>query len=161
MHETPITLAGLARIEAELARLKTSARREAADRLRETLSTEADASANAAYLAAREEQERLEARIARLEQRLATARVVEPNGANDTVDLGERVRVRDLDTGSRVDYELVGTFEADPAAGRISAASPVGRALIGRRRGEIALVDAPQGSFRLRIVRIDVPDAAA
>src|SRR5262245_20585942 len=161
MNETTITLAGLARLCEELNRLKTTGRQEIADRLRHAASMEADVNANAGYLAAREEQARLEARIAQLEGRLATTRVVEPDGANDTVDLGERVRLRDLDTGSRVEYELVGTYEADPGAGRISAESPVGRALIGRRRGDVALVQAPNGQVRLRIVAIEVPDAAA
>ena len=161
MNETAITLAGLARLCEELERLKTTGRQEIADRLRHAVSMEADVSANAAYLAAREEQARLEARIAQLEERLATTRVVEPDGANDVVDLGERVRLRDLDTGSKVEYELVGSYEADPGAGRISAESPVGRALMGRRRGEVALVHAPTGELRLRIIAIDVPDTAA
>jgi transcription elongation factor GreA len=161
MNETTITLAGLGRLCDELTRLKTTGRQEIADRLRDAASMEADVNANAGYLAAREEQARLEARIAQFEARLATAKVVEPDGANDTVDLGERVRLRDLDTGSRVEYQLVGTYEADPSLGRISAESPVGRALIGRRRGEVALVQAPNGETRLRIIAIEVPEAAA
>ena len=123
--------------------------------VRHAVAAEADPSTNADYNEAREEQARLEARIARLEDRLAAARVVGPDHANDTVDVGERVRLRDLDTGSRLTYELVGSFEADPASGRISAESPVGRALIGRRRGEVALVQAPKGEVRLRVVSIE------
>jgi len=161
MNETTITLAGLARLCEELEGLKTTGRQEIAERLRHAASMEADVNANAGYLAAREEQARHEARISQLEERLATTRVVEPDGANDTVDLGERVRLRDLDTGSKLEYELVGTYEADPASGRISSESPVGRALIGRRRGEVALVQAPNGETRLRIVAIEAPDAAA
>jgi transcription elongation factor GreA len=155
MKERLITAAGLARLREELERLKTSGRSEIAERLRQAVSTEADPSANADYLEAREEQARLEARITRLEERLAAARLVEPDDANGTVDVGERVRLRDLDTGSKVEYELVGSFEGDPAAGRISAESPVGQALIGRRPGEIAVVQAPKGEIRLRIVSIE------
>jgi transcription elongation factor GreA len=155
MNERLITAEGLVRLTEELDRLRTAGRREAAERLRHAVAAEADPSTNADYIAAREEQARLEARIARLEERLAAARVVGPDHANDTVDVGERVRLRDLDTGSRFTYELVGSFEADPASGRISAESPVGRALIGRRRGEVALVQAPKGEVRLRVVSIE------
>ncbi len=155
MTERLFTAEGLARLRDELDRLKTVGRREVADRLRHAVAAEADPSTNADYIEAREEQARLEARIARLEDRLAAAKVVEPDNGNDMVDVGERVRLRDLDTGSRLTYELVGSFEADPAAGRISAESPVGQALIGRRRGEVALVQAPRGEVRLRVVAIE------
>jgi transcription elongation factor GreA len=155
MNERLMTAEGLARLSVELEGLKTAGRSEIAERLRHAVVTETEPSGNADYLDAREEQARLEARIARLEQRLTSARVVEPDDANGTVDVGERVRVRDLDTGSKVVYELVGSFEGDPAAGRISAESPVGRALIGRRPGDVALVEAPKGRVRLRVVAIE------
>jgi transcription elongation factor GreA len=155
MKETLITPAGLARLTAELEHLKTSGRREIAERLRHAASTDADATANTDYLAAREEQAVLELKIARLEQRLEAARVAEPDAGNGLVDLGERVRLRDVDTGARHEYELVGAFEADPAAGRISVESPLGRAVIGRRKGDVAVVEAPKGRFRVRIVRIE------
>jgi transcription elongation factor GreA len=156
-----ITPAGLLRFGQELDRLKTVGRQEIADRLRGALAADADASASADYLAAREDQALLEARIARLEQRLDAARVAEPDVQNGVVDLGERVRLRNLDTGAKHEYELVGSLEAEPAAGRISAESPVGRALIGRRRGDVALVEAPRGRLRFRIVALDVPAAPA
>lgn len=155
MNERLITAEGLARLTDELDRLRTTGRREVAERLRHAVDAEADSGTNADYNEAREEQARLEARIARLEERLTAARVVEPDNANDTVDVGERVRLRDLDTGSRLVYELVGSFEADPGTGRVSAESPVGRALIGRRRGEVAVVQAPKGEVRLRVVAIE------
>jgi transcription elongation factor GreA len=156
MKETLITEHGLARLCHELDRLKTTGRQEVVERISLARSTDADPTANADYLAARDEHARLEARIARLERQLAGARLVTPDAANDTVDLGERVRVRDLDSGSNSEYELVGSFEADPAAGRISAESPVGSALIGRRRGDVALVQAPNGPVRLRIDDIEI-----
>ncbi len=159
MKEMMITPAGLMRFGQELDRLKTVGRQEIADRLRDALATDADASASADYLAVREDQALLEARIVRLERRLDAARVAEPNVRNGVVDLGERVRLRNLDTGARHEYELVGSLEAEPAAGRISAESPVGRALIGRRRGDVALVEAPRGRLRFRIVALDVPAA--
>ena len=161
MKETMITPGGLARLTDELDRLKTTGRQEVTERIRQAIATDADPTANTDYLAAREEQALLESRIARLEQRLAAAQVAEPDAGNGVVDLGERVRLRDLDTGARLEYELVGSLEGDPAAGRISAESPLGRALIGRRKGEVALVEAPQGQLRFKILAIEPPAAAA
>lgn len=156
--EMLITPAGLVRLTEELEQLRTTGRRRIAERIREAISTDADASANADYLIAREEQAELEARIARLEVRLADATIVEADGSNNLVDLGERVRLRDLETGARLEIELVGPIETDVEAGRISTASPVGQALIGRRRGDVAVVDTPMGRRRLRIVAIAQPD---
>jgi transcription elongation factor GreA len=161
MHETLITPAGLARVCERLERLKTVARTEVAERFRHALATEADPHASADVLAARSDQAVLERQIAELEWRLDAARVTEADLGNDVVDLGERVRLRDLDSGVHVDYELVGSLEADPADGRISAASPLGRALMGRRRGEIALVEAPKRRFRFEILAIELAEAAA
>jgi transcription elongation factor GreA len=154
MRETLITPEGLARLGEELERLRTVGRQQMTERIRTAISTDADASANADYQSAREEQALLEARIERLERRLAAARVAEPDAANGVVDLGELVRLRDLETGKRLEYELVGTLEANAAVGRISAESPLGRALLGRRKGEVALVDAPGGQRQLRITSI-------
>jgi len=161
MNEMLITPAGLARLEAELDRLRTDGRRDAAERLRHAAATEADVTESADYRAAREEKDRLEARIAQLEQRLGAAEVAEADDANGVIDLGERVRLRNLDTGMRFDFQVVGTLEADLPAGRISAVSPLGRALLGRRRGEIVLVEAPGGLRRFKILRIEPAHAAA
>jgi len=161
MNETLITPAGLLRLSDELDRLKSTGRDEIAERIRHAVSTDADPTANSDYLAAREEQAVHEWRIAQLERRLAAARVAEPDAGNGVVDLGERVLLRDLDTGAVHEYELVGSFEADPAAGRISAESPLGRALFGLGAGDLAVVDAPKGRRRLRILGIEQPAAAA
>jgi transcription elongation factor GreA len=161
MKETLITTAGLARLSDEVERLRTKGRREVTERIRSAVSTDADVNANADYLAAREEQAQLEFRIARLEQRLAAARIAEPDAGNGLVDVGERVRVRDLGTGKRHVYELVGAHESDPAAGRVSVESPFGRAIVGRRRGDEVVVEAPKGRIRVRILGIDSPVAAA
>jgi transcription elongation factor GreA len=160
VNQTLITPTGLTQLQNELEALRTSGRQAITDRIRAAISTDADASANADYQAAREEQMLLEARIARLEQWLAVALVAEPDAANDVVDLGERVGLRDLETGRHLEYELVGSFEADPTAGRISADSPLGHALIGRRRGEVAAFQAPRGRRELRILTVTQPDAS-
>jgi transcription elongation factor GreA len=161
MNEMLITPAGLARLEAELDRLRTEGRRGVAERLRHAATTEADVTESADYRIAREEQDRLEARIAQLEHRLAATEVAEADDGNGVIDLGEHVRLRNLDTGTRIEYEVVGTLETDLHAGRISAVSPLGRALLGRRRGDIVLVDAPGGVRRFKILRIESAHAAA
>jgi transcription elongation factor GreA len=157
MTDTAITQEGLSRLMDELQRLTTVGRREAAERIRDAVSTDANPAENADYLAAREEQVLLEQRIAILEHRIAGAEIVAPDANNDFVEVGERVCLHDLDSGKKVEYELVGSLEADPFAGRISSASPLGRALVGRRQGEIAIVDAPRGRLRFKILEIGVP----
>jgi transcription elongation factor GreA len=158
---TVITKAGLERVTETLEYLKTVARHEIAERLRHAITSEANAGENADYLDAREEQALLERKIAQLEQRLTSAKIAEPNGRNGVIDVGERVRLRDLETGERVDYELVGSLESDPGAGRISAESPVGQALLGRRKGEVAVVDAPKGAVELKILEIEMSNASS
>jgi transcription elongation factor GreA len=155
MRETVITRDGLERLSAELARLSSEGRREIAGRLRHAAAGEANRVENADYLALLEAQALLERRIAVLEERLHTAQLVEPQPGNGRVDVGEWVRLRDLDSQERFEVELVGPLEADPAAGRISTASPLGEAILGLRRGQIAEVDAPRGRLRYKILAVE------
>lgn len=155
MREAFITPDGLARLTEELEHLSHSGRQEVAERIRQAVSTDANAEENADYQAAREEQALLERRIAILQERIASAQLVEPDASNGSVDVGERVRLRDLDTGERVEVELVGSFEGDPSQGRISVASPLGEALLGRRHGEVAIVDAPMGRLRFKVLAVN------
>jgi len=157
LNDTLITWAGFALASEELEHLKTVARREVRERIRDAMLTETNAGESAEYLDAREEQARLEHKIAELEHKLTNARIVEPNAGNGVADVGERVRLHDLVSDERVEYELVGTLESDPSAGRISAASPVGQALLGRRAGEVAVVDVPSGRVMLKILGIASP----
>jgi transcription elongation factor GreA len=157
MVDTVITREGLARLTYELEQLRTHGRREIAERIRAAVTTNANVVESAEYHEARDDQATLERRIAVLEERLALARLADPDGTNGLVDVGERVGVRDVDSGRRVQYELVGALEADVSKGRVSVLSPVGRALVGRRRGEVAVVDAPQGEVRLKILSIVTP----
>jgi transcription elongation factor GreA len=159
MHETVITRDGLLRLSEELERLKTGGRREIAERLKHA-NGEANLAENADYLHAREEQALLERRIALLEGRLRSAQLVEPRLGNGRVDVGERVRLRDLASGKLLELELVGPLEGDPSAGRVSVASPLGRAIVGLRRGEVADVDAPRGRLQFRIVTVEPPAPA-
>ena len=99
---------------------------------------------------------RLERQIAVLEDRLASAMVVHPEPGDGELDVGELARVRDLDTGELLEYRIVGAGEANPAAGSISYASPVGSALLGRRAGEVIEVEVPSGLLRLEVVEIEI-----
>jgi transcription elongation factor GreA len=155
MNEIVITPQGRERLDAELERLTTEGRREIAERLKHAAASEANCAENAEYLAVREDQALLERRIALLAERLQSAQVIEPQLGNGRVDVGERVRVRDLESGTRLELELVGTLESNATAGRISVASPLGRAILGLRRGEIAEVDAPRGKLQFKILAIE------
>jgi len=131
MNEMVITREGLARLNEELERLRTMR----------------DGSL-------------LERRIAMLEERLRAARLVEPQPGNGRVDMGERVRLHDLDSGERLELQLVGPLEADPSEGRISVVSPLGKAVVGLRRGQVAGVDTPLGPRRVKVVAVEPPPAA-
>jgi transcription elongation factor GreA len=155
MNEILITREGRERLDAELDRLTNEGRREIAERLKHAAASEANWVENAEYLAVREDQALLERRIALLAERLQSAQIVEPQPGNGRVDVGERVRVRDLESGARLELELVGTLESDATAGRISVASPLGRAILGLRRGEIAEVDAPRGRLQFKILAVE------
>jgi len=155
MDDTVITREGLARLNGELERLQTEGRLAVAERLRRSTAEDANPFENGDYLAAREEQARLERRIALLEARLGAASPVDPMLGNGRVDVGERVRVRDLESGERLVLELVGPHEADVTASRISVASPLGRAVLGLRRGEVARVDAPRGRRHFKVLAVE------
>jgi transcription elongation factor GreA len=157
LNDMLMTWAGFAHANDRLEHLKTAGRREITERIRNALLTETNAGESADYLDAREEQVRLERKIATLERRLMNAKIVEPDAKNGVVDVGERVRLHDVDANATLEYELVGSLESDPAAGRISAASPVGRALLGRREGEVAVVDVPKGRRTFAILGIETP----
>lgn len=161
MHELVITREGFERLNRELERLRHEGRRRVADRLRRAATSEANLAHNTEYLDAREEKLQLEQRISLLKERLRSARIVAPRLGNGRVDPGERVRVRELASGQSLELELVGQLEVDVAAGRVSVASPLGQALVGLRKGEIALVDAPRGRFGFKVLAVEVPAGAA
>jgi transcription elongation factor GreA len=155
MNETVITPRGLAELTDQLDRLTTRGRSEIADRLEQAAAREANPLENADYRHALEDQARLERRIAVLEDRVRSAQVVEAQPGNGRLDVGERFRVRDLESGARLTLELVGPHEADLAAGRVTTASPLGRALVGRGRGAVVEVDAPTGTRRYEILAVE------
>jgi len=160
MSESVITREGLERLNQELERLVTDGRRKIAERLRNAATSEANPAENGDYLDVREEQVMLERRIAVLQERLRRARVVDPQLGNGRIDVGERVRLRELASGERLELELVGPLESDATAGRISISSPLGAAILGLRRGQIAEVVAPRGMLHYKVLAVEAPSPA-
>jgi transcription elongation factor GreA len=147
---------GIGRLREELAELTGTQRPEVIARIKSAKEL-GDLKENADYSSAREEQSFLEGRIASIEALLRDATVIEAPAASATgrIDLGSRVSIELVgQPGDVTVYELVGTAEADPSAGRISNASPVGRALIGRRVGDTVAVRTPRGDVEYRIIEV-------
>jgi transcription elongation factor GreA len=151
-----ITQEGLAALEAELHHLENDARREMAERLR-TARAWGDLKENSEYHDAKNAQAHLETKILRLRELRRNAVVVEPGAADGRVGLGTAVTVRDLESGRQTVHTLVSAAESDPAGGRLSIDSPLGRALAGARVGDEIAFDAPRGRRRLEIVALDQP----
>jgi transcription elongation factor GreA len=150
--EVVLTAEGYAKLEEEYRRLTAVVRPAAAARLRQALELAGDLADNPEYLDARGELDLVEQRIALHERRLHAARVLRPGEASsEVVSFGSHVVLEDLDDGSREEYVLVSSAESSPAEGRLSNESPVGRAISGRRKGDVVEVHAPHRIRRLRI----------
>ena len=154
VKEVILTKEGYEKLKQEIEYLSTEKRREVADRIR--VSREfGDITENSEYDDAKNEQAMLEHRIALLEERLLSARVIEKKDiAKDVVSVGSKVRLRDLDAKETVEYRIVGSAEADPAENKLSNESPVGKAIIGKKKGETVEVLAPRGSMKFKILEI-------
>ena len=152
-QEVFLTNDGLQKALNQLEFLRTSGRAKVAQYLHEAQEA-GDVIDNAAYEDAKNEQARLEGRIIELEQLLAKAKVID-RVQSDVVTLGSIVRLA-ISDGREVEYTIVGAFEADPSAKRISNESPVGKALMGRKRGDEVAFSTPKGERRLKITKIDV-----
>ena len=152
-----LTPEGLANLKAELEHLSTARRREVASRIKEAREF-GDISENAEYDDAKNEQAMLESRIAQLQEKLRMATVIQTEDlSTDVVQIGSVVHVKDEKTGKSVKYTIVGSAEAKPQEHKLSNESPVGRALIGRKRNETVAVKVPRGPARkLKITKIDV-----
>jgi transcription elongation factor GreA len=149
-----MTQEGYDRLRCELQDLTTINVPELADRLRDAREDGGDPAENGELMDALEERALLEQRIRALEARLAAARVADPASPNGIAGIGTRVGVRTRD-GKVVHYELVGAGEADPARGRISISSPVGRVIAGRRAGHQLRVSTPRRRLRFELVSVE------
>lgn len=154
--EIVLTKKGLEKIEQELEELKTVRRKEVAERIKQALAF-GDISENSEYDEAKNEQAQLEERIAKLEATLRKARVVDESEiTNDVVSIGSIVKVRDLEFDEVVEYTIVGSTEADPYELKISNESPVGKALLGRKVGEVIEIQIPDGVTKYEILDIRI-----
>jgi transcription elongation factor GreA len=153
----PITEEGLVALKAEIGELETVARRDIAARIL-TARGHGDLKENAEYHAAKEDQAHLETRILRLRQRLRKATVVEvdsePAAGGSTFAFGRSAEVTDESTGETHTWTIVGVTEADRATGKLSAESPVARALLNQPAGATVSVQTPKGTRRLKIERV-------
>lgn len=147
-----LTPEGEAKLRAELEELSGPRREDLAARLRFAIK-QGDLSENADYIAAKEEQAFLEGRIQELKAILRDATIIEGANGGDTVQVGSTVTVR-RDNGPEETYQLVGVSEAAPRDGKISNESPIGRALLGCKVGDIATFDTPAGQARVEVVSI-------
>ena len=156
-REALITKEGLAKLKEEVEHLSTVKRREVAERIKEAREF-GDIMENSEYDDAKNEQAMLEQRIAQLEERVRRARVVDKKDVNnDVVSVGVTVHVKDQKSGDSRKFQIVGAAEAQPPD-KLSNESPVGKALIGHKRGDVVSVDVPRGPKRkLKITKIEAP----
>jgi transcription elongation factor GreA len=154
VKEVVLTPEGYEKLKDEIENLKTVKRAEVAERIKHAREF-GDITENSEYDDAKNEQALLEHRIALLEQRFVNARVIEADEVTtDVVGIGVKVRLRDVDAKETVEYTIVGSAEADPAERRLSNESPVGKAIMGRKKGEIVEVAAPRGTLTFKIMDI-------
>lgn len=149
-----LTAEGLEKMESELEELKSVRRREVAERIKQALAF-GDISENSEYDEAKNEQAQLEERILKLESMLRNAVVIDDEDISvESVSVGSKVTLKDIEFDEEVEYTIVGSAEADPYEGKISNESPVGSALIGGKVGETVEVQVPDGIIKYEILSI-------
>jgi transcription elongation factor GreA len=150
-----LTKEGYEKLRDEIDFLSNQKRREVADRIK-TAREFGDIAENAEYDDAKNEQAMLEHKIAQLEERLARARLIDKDEVDTSVvSVGSVVRLRDVDAKETVEYHIVGSAEANPAEHKLSNESPVGKAILGKKKGETVEVATPRGSMlKFKIMEI-------
>ena len=158
--EIILTAEGLTKLQNELDELKTVHRKEVNDRIRQAKEY-GDLSENAEYEDAKQEQAFIEGRILKLEGMIRNARIIdESEYAADEVHVGATIKVKDLKNNGSYEFHIVGSAEADPTNQRISNESPLGRALIGHKKGETVDVSTPRGVVKYKIEAINNSSSA-
>ena len=152
MPTTFLTKEGYQKLADELDYLRSTKRREVAERLHEAMEG-GELIENAEYEAAKNEQAFVEGRILELEHMLAQAKIIEPGGSTDVVKIGSTVVVQEASNKPET-YTIVGAAEANPKQGLISNESPLGQALLDHRVGDEVEVHAPAGKLRFKVVKI-------
>lgn len=154
--QTVLTSEGREKLKAELLTLTTVNRKDIAERLKVARGY-GDLSENSEYDEAKNEQAKIEARIMELEATLANAKVLDRSEmSSDIVGLGSRVRILDMEYKEEMDVLIVSSSEADPQNNRISDDSPIGSALMGKKKGDTAEANAPGGIMKFKILNIDI-----
>ena len=149
-----VTDDGLKKLQDELEYLKTEGRTDIAEKIKVARGY-GDLSENSEYDDAKNEQAKIEARIVELEAMLKNVEIIKDiKGAAKTVVVGVKVKVYDEEFEEEDEYHVVGSTEADPVNNKISDESPVGRALLGHKVGDIVTVEAPAGDIKLKIIKI-------
>lgn len=152
--ETVLTKEGLQKLQDELDDLKTVHRREVNERIRQAKEF-GDISENAEYEDAKQEQAFVEGRVLKLEAMIRNARIIDDSDVvADEVHLGATVKVKDVASKKSFDYTIVGSTEADPLNARLSNESPLGKSLIGRKKGDVVDVTTPRGIVKYEIESI-------
>lgn len=147
---------GLEKIENEIEYLKTVRRKEVSERIKVALGY-GDLSENSEYDEAKNEQAQVEERIAKLEMMVRNAKIIDENDLNtEVVNIGSKVKVKDIESGDEDEYTIVGSAEADPLEGKISNESPVGSKLIGNHVGDVVDVEVPDGIIKYEICEITI-----
>ncbi len=144
----------LDKLKAELLQLETVRTKEVAEQIKEARSF-GDLSENSEYDEAKTEQGKLYSRIAELKDLIENAEIDNSTATAGTVGHGSKVKVRDLEDDSILEYHIVGSQDANPMQGRVSSDSPFGMGLLGHKKGDIATVEAPVGQLRFEILSID------
>ncbi len=154
MKEVILTSEGYEKLKGEIDYLRGERRREVAERIRVAREF-GDIAENAEYDDAKNEQAMLEHKIAQLEERLLSARVITKKEiSKDAVSVGSKVRLRDMQANKTFEYHIVGSIEANPAENKLSNESPVGKAIIGHKKGDVVEVSAPRGALKFKILEI-------
>jgi transcription elongation factor GreA len=152
--EVILTQDGLKKLEEELENLKSVKRREVAERIKIAIGY-GDISENSEYEDAKNEQAFIEGRIITLEKLLRNARIINNDEVDtETVSIGSKVTLKDLEFNDIVEYSIVGTAESDPLKNKISNESPVGKAILGKKKGATVDVNVPAGIIQYQIIDI-------
>ena len=144
----------LQQLKEELVYLQTVREKEVAQQIKEARSF-GDLTENSEYDEAKTEQGKLYSKIAEIKNLIENAEIVKASDKRDSVGIGSKVTVHDLEFNSEDTYEIVGSQEADPASGRISDDSPLGKGLMDRKKGDAIEIEAPAGTLKFKILKID------
>ena len=149
-----LTDEGLKKLEEELEYLKTQKRKEVAEKIKHARGF-GDLSENSEYDEAKDEQAKVELRIVELEKMLKNAKVIDDSEiSSDIVSVGTKLKIYDYEYEEELEYSIVGSTEADPASGKISDESPIGKALLGKKTGDEVDVETPGGVIKVKILEI-------